>query len=93
MIWIMALSWETVNFTGCLSSMDADVDSSRDSNVGARGRSTAPLIGRMGQWLPMVVRRVTASMRRCRRTEPASTALVSMWSRMWRAASWLPVRA
>ena len=90
---IMALSWETVNFTGVLPSMNADVDSSRDSNVGARGRSTAPLIGRVGQWLPVVVRRVTASMRRWRRTEPASTALVSIWSRMWRAASWLPVRA
>jgi hypothetical protein len=98
MAWIMALSWEAVRVTMRLSSMNVDVDSSRDSNVGVRVRTVelpipAWLGDRRGQRLPVVVRRVTASMRRWRRTEPASTALVSMWSRMWRAASWLPVRA
>jgi len=33
---------EMVNVAGRFSSMDADVDSSRDSNVGAHARTTAP---------------------------------------------------
>jgi hypothetical protein len=41
---IMALSWETVNFTARLPSMNADVDSNRDSNVGAHARTAAPPI-------------------------------------------------
>jgi hypothetical protein len=36
MAWIMALSWETTNSVGRSLSMNVDVDSSRDSNVGAR---------------------------------------------------------
>lgn len=51
MAWIMALSWETVNFAGCSSSMDADVESC-DGAV-----DPAP----MGQWLLVLVTRVTAS--------------------------------
>ena len=42
--WIMALSWETVNVANHLPSMDTEVDSSRDSNVGARARTAAPSI-------------------------------------------------
>lgn len=62
---IMALSWETVNVANHLPSMDAEVDSSCDSNVGERARTTAPLtLPRGGQWVPVMVRRVTASMRR-----------------------------
>lgn len=41
---IMALSCEVVNFTGRQALMNVDVDSSRDSNVGAYARTATPLV-------------------------------------------------
>jgi hypothetical protein len=64
-----------------IPSSNDDVGSGRDSNVGARVRATASFDAagsegwrRVGQWLPVLIRRVTASMRRWRRTDPAVTA-------------------
>lgn len=38
-VWIMNLNWEFVRFATRISSMNVDVDSSRDSNVGVRART------------------------------------------------------
>jgi hypothetical protein len=40
-VWIMDLSWKMVKISGYQSSMNVDVDSSRDSNVGIRARTEA----------------------------------------------------
>jgi len=90
---IKALSWKTVNFTARLPSIDADVYSSRDSNVGAHARTAAPLIrpngsvaaggGQAGDGVDAGLETDRAGV------DGAGVDLVEDVA----AASWLPVRA
>jgi hypothetical protein len=102
MAWITVVSWDTVSVPDCFSSMGGNVDSSRDSNVGAHARTAVLLIrlpkmgsvvaggGRAGDGVDTALKADGAG------DDGTSVDLVeqrSIWSSSARAASWLPVRA